>query len=330
MGERGELFLIDHCRWPKICELGLNAAIAYLIMARGSGPDNCSTAWSANAIEKRTGISRKRAGEAIKQLISRNHLKVVNGMARPQYKIVHASQPRWVFLPNALIDGAATELPPIERLRRRGSIEAVRMLIDSYHMQDLANDDGLDWRLIHQEWERKLITEQGNWSIFGYSRADSKTAKWECPLRFQFGRWNQSSQANESFWRIFQILQECSLIETIPHLVEGKHDGAELIFPLDSTGSDAEARLYEAATCAACGMLEDNTGGYRYELDNHTIALPVSNDFPNATVVGVYRLRYRAKTSLTAAWWSKQTEWGRFAERYEGILTDDQGQKLWA
>jgi hypothetical protein len=326
VGERGDLFLIDHCKWPKICELGMNAAISYLIMARGSGPDNSQTSWSANAIEQRTGMSRKRAGDAIRLMVRRNHLSMLRGSTMPKYKIGHTRHPSWAYLPNSLIDGAAGEVSPIERLRRRGSIEALRMLIDAYQMQDLANDDGLDWRLIHSEWDRSLITERGNWLIFGYSKAVAGTAKWHCPLRVQFR--HQTNEANAAFWNAFQTLKDCGLIETIPHLVEGSTDNAELIFPLHSEGSEAETSLCDAATQAARSMLENDAGGFKYSLDAYEIAIPVSNDFPNATVVGVFRLRYRAHTSLTAAWWSKQTEWNRYAEQYRALFADPEMLKL--
>jgi hypothetical protein len=322
-----EIFLIDHHKWPKVCELGLNAAVTYLILARGSGADNATTSWSANSVEQRTGISRKRAGEAITLLCNRKHLSRVAKAVRPQYKIAHSSQPSWVYLPNSLIDGAEGEVPPIERIRRRGSILALRMLVDAYQMQDLANDDGLDWRMIHQQWERTEITTRGNWRIFGYSQAGSTTAKWHCPLRAQFR--NQTSEANDTFWTAFQALQDCGLIQTVPHLVEGSDEDAELIFPLHVNGSDAEQSLNAAATEAALRMLE-GAGGFQYELDNFEIALPVSSDFPNATVVGVFRLRYRPQTSLTAAWWSKQSEWQCYADQYRALANGAETTKMTA
>jgi hypothetical protein len=322
-----DLFLIDHNKWPEICKMGMNAAVAYLVLARGSGPDNSSTSWSANSIEQRTGISRKRAGEAIKLLGNRNQLSQSGTRARPQYKLSHTAQPSWVYLPNTLIDGAAVETPPIERLRRRGSIEALRMLIDAYQMQDLANDDGMDWRLVHSMWERTKITDQGHWQISGFSPTNKMTAPWHCPLRAQFN--NQTSEDNMAFWDAFQILQNCGLLETVPYLAEGSHEGAELIFPLDRNGSDAEMNLYEAATDAARAMLE-GIRGFEDQLDNHEIALPVSNDFPNAIVVGVFRLRYRAKTKLTAAWWSKQGEWKQYASQYRDLFGGENVYKMTA
>lgn len=53
-------FAVDHRAWRAVCRLGLNEAICYLALARGSLADNRNTAWSINAVEHRTGISRKR------------------------------------------------------------------------------------------------------------------------------------------------------------------------------------------------------------------------------------------------------------------------------
>jgi hypothetical protein len=36
----GDFFAIDRRAWACVCGLGLNPAVAYLVMARGSGPDN--------------------------------------------------------------------------------------------------------------------------------------------------------------------------------------------------------------------------------------------------------------------------------------------------
>jgi hypothetical protein len=61
-------FAVDRRAWAEVCELGMNAAVTYLVLARGSGGDNRTSKWSTNAVELRTGISRSRAKEAITRL----------------------------------------------------------------------------------------------------------------------------------------------------------------------------------------------------------------------------------------------------------------------
>ena len=55
------IFAVDCRAWSKACDIGLNAAVAYLMLARGTGGDQRTVGWSVNAIENRTGISRPNA-----------------------------------------------------------------------------------------------------------------------------------------------------------------------------------------------------------------------------------------------------------------------------
>ena len=71
---------------------GLNPAIAHLILARGSGPDNVTTQWSVNAIEQRTGISRPNADKAVKGLLARGIWRRVREGQHPKYEAVLGNQ----------------------------------------------------------------------------------------------------------------------------------------------------------------------------------------------------------------------------------------------
>jgi hypothetical protein len=57
----GGFFAIDRGAFRCAAVDGLNAAVAHLVMARGTGPDNRTTQWSVHSIEQRTGISRSAA-----------------------------------------------------------------------------------------------------------------------------------------------------------------------------------------------------------------------------------------------------------------------------
>ena len=69
-GGRGGFFAVDRRAWEKVCDLGLNPMVAYLVLARGTGADQRTTAWSVNAVEAYTGIGRPRAKGAIDALAS--------------------------------------------------------------------------------------------------------------------------------------------------------------------------------------------------------------------------------------------------------------------
>jgi hypothetical protein len=89
----GEFFAVDRRTWAKVCELGMNPAVAYLVLARFSGRDNSTTAASTNAIEKRTGVARSRAREAIGKLIEKQLVKQTQGGSKPRYELVPYAPP---------------------------------------------------------------------------------------------------------------------------------------------------------------------------------------------------------------------------------------------
>ncbi len=89
---RGGFFAIDRRIVPVLIDIGMNAAVSYLILARGTGGDNRSTAWSINAIEQHTGISRAGAKAAIDALIGRGLIRQTKAGSRPKYLVLPAHE----------------------------------------------------------------------------------------------------------------------------------------------------------------------------------------------------------------------------------------------
>ena len=229
--------------------------VAYLVLARGTGPDQRTTAWSANAIEQYhryhvaarqgrnrhactdrccddrpgrqkaslphygrprrfpgcEGYSPPTLSQAEKSLF--DHLTaafqgvparggrdwhhweaprtvaaslVQKGWAAPVSGALHcyrpipydaeaAAVPDWIWLPNALIDGAATEIAPVELCRQTQNAAALRLLVDLYHAQALASDGGIHWRSIRLGFSRHRIGERGAYVVYGF-RAGTEQA----------------------------------------------------------------------------------------------------------------------------------------------------------
>ena len=84
-GETGGFFTVDHRCWARVCALGIDAAVAYLVLARGSGRDNRTTGWSVRAIEDYTGISRNTAKVAIGRLKAAGLIDQIVEGTRPRY-----------------------------------------------------------------------------------------------------------------------------------------------------------------------------------------------------------------------------------------------------
>jgi hypothetical protein len=81
-------FAVDRRTWARVCGLGLNAAVAYLVIARGTGKSNRESAWSVMAIENYTGISRSRAHDALSALMEDGVVRKLREGTRPKYELV--------------------------------------------------------------------------------------------------------------------------------------------------------------------------------------------------------------------------------------------------
>jgi hypothetical protein len=86
------LFSIDRGAFRCASLGGLNSAVAHLVMARGTGPNNATTQWSVNAIEQRTGISHPNASKAVRDLLNRAIWKKTRGGRHPIYEVVPGNQ----------------------------------------------------------------------------------------------------------------------------------------------------------------------------------------------------------------------------------------------
>jgi hypothetical protein len=88
----GGFFAIDRGAFRCAAVGSLNAAVAHLVMARGTGRDNRTTQWSVHSIEQRTGISRPNADKAVKALLHRGIWKKIRDGKHPIYEAVCGDQ----------------------------------------------------------------------------------------------------------------------------------------------------------------------------------------------------------------------------------------------
>ena len=100
----GEFFAVDRRTWHRVCGFGMNASVAYLVLAKGTLRDNRRTSWSVNAVETYTGIGRDKASAAIEALIRDGAVVQTQGGTRPRYEL-----PAWHELKHR------AELTPEER-----------------------------------------------------------------------------------------------------------------------------------------------------------------------------------------------------------------------
>ena len=145
---RGCFFAIDHRCWAKACAISMNAAVAYLLHARGTGRDQRTTYWSVQALETYTGISRSRAQAAIKSLQSAGLTAQIQGGSRPRYEIMPWSN---VVRRDLKLTAAQTELLELIRAGEHpGSRQAPT--VDSLALLGLLEKSEEGVRLPKPQW----------------------------------------------------------------------------------------------------------------------------------------------------------------------------------
>jgi hypothetical protein len=106
-------------------------------------------------------------------------------------------------------------------------------------------------------------------------------------------------------------------------LLDGDDPEAEIIHPYAiRNGEPAESRLADVARKAAALMVTE-AQLRRAEMEDYPHLVPVQKHIARATLVEVFRLRYRPHTTATAAWYAQIKEsTAEWIARYEAIIRD--------
>jgi hypothetical protein len=86
---KGLFFATDRRIWPRVTALGMNEAVAYLVLAQGTGRNHRATSWSANSLKTYAGISWERGKAAIEKLIEHGFIRRAETHTRtkPRYEL---------------------------------------------------------------------------------------------------------------------------------------------------------------------------------------------------------------------------------------------------
>lgn len=307
----GDFFAVGVAQWASACDLGLKPAVALLVLARGTGRDNITTTWSAEAVFNHSGMTWRRAKEAIEALEGAGIVSVEKEGARPIRKIARPDDvEQLLWLPNELVTGAGREIPPVKRLREADDLDALRLLIDLYGVHDLAGDGGLPRNLVVGKFKREKICERGQFDVYGFKR--------DVPSAFKAGPlaryWATSAKEKNIVWARIELLCEMGLLERVDYLAESDTPDSELIHPL--SGDSAACAVADAAANLAAAL----PGGFSYEAEKFDYTMPVLRHLAKAAVVTVYRLKYRPRTKRTSAWFALYQESCKvFAEVYDQV-----------
>jgi hypothetical protein len=234
--------------------------------------------------------------------VSANLITPDDTFLQPRYTIRRQGQDIW--LPNALVDGAADEPTPVSRIRQSQDMMALRLFVELYAEQNLREDGGVSPFVVYGHFERERLGERGQWAIWRFSETCEFTypnhpviAPHFPPLKSKNAKLDGSA-----FWNRFQILSKSlGLLECVPYLFEGPK-GEPIHAMAEYSSLPEERALFAACTDAAARCMTD------WQLDRLAeeggFAVPVKRHIGEVTVIGIYRLRYRPHTKLTAAWYA--------------------------
>ena len=351
-------FHIDRRTWAAVCDAGdLNAAVAYVTLAAGTGEGNDITKWAAKSLRTHMGMRLENGKAAIQKLIA---LEVVaygpeHTTAKPRYHILPWAETKAankgkkkpftgslvaaedtehrIWLPNSLIINPAGDgPPPVRMLRMANDLWALRLLVDLYHFHLLDSDGGVSSKYIRYQFDRRLCGQQGIFNVWGFKQAGGQLWKY-APGPFQYDERAKTKDGEDSpVWQAVGRLQRTGLIVWVPHLFPNDSPDAEPIHSLGHTyqkAEKAEENIRMAAGFAGQAMLQAGQQDQAAEL-GFQMLVPVPNYLDKVEVRSVLRLRFRPQTSLTGKWWEGLetfgTEWVR---RYKEL--EDKGKKAdWA
>lgn len=295
----GEFFAVGKPQFQTACQLGMNPAIALLVMARGTVGDNVTTSWSALAVFNHSGMARRRAQKAIGSLIDAKVVKLVKSGTKPRYKLAKPKDEQlMLWLPNTLIDGAGREVPPITKLRESCNVELLQKFIELYDVQDLETDGGIPRSIAWVEYARTKICSVGPFTLYGFDESEVLAS-----ARDIFAEYSGSEDeaGNRGAWTILRPLVDMGLLQYVTYMAESAEKESELIYPVNAETDEAIQSLLV--------WLEETGGkGYVYkaeEFEHHGIAM---EHIKQATMVGLLRMTYRAKTSKTSRWWARDRQ----------------------
>lgn len=312
-GNQAGFFAIEKLRFERTCELGMNAAVAFLVICCGTGKDNKESKWSINAIEKYTGISRGRAKKAVQLLLREGLIKLVKGKtgAHPCYQVmflrkkkgeVEAKLPsnNIIWIPSGIVQSVAGETPPVERLRQTQDVSILRLFIELYEDQNLIDDNGIAREVLHRAYKKEVLGKSGKFYIASFLKELQTFSTRRGMLKSYATPIDENGEANlQVLFDKFTLLSDMGLIQEIPHLLDSDNYEGEVIHPIDTS-------IEEASRSAAMAMLSKfkNNDELSEAEDNHFL-IPIPNHTPNAAVVGIYQLRYKSRTKLTAKWYQE-------------------------
>ena len=283
---RGQFFAVDRQHFEKACDLGLHPALAYLVIAAGTLRDMRTSAWSADAVRRYCRSRWDWAHDAI-EILQRRRLLTrdrKSASTRPRYLLGVLKDPVW--LPNALVTGAAQEDPGVAWLRREDNVDALRLLVRLYAVHDLHQAGGIPTNVMFLPYQRAKIIERGPHVFWGFNLGHHQYY----PRASVFKRFNESRTLDA-----MAALDRVGLVYYVPWVFDAPHISSGCpVFPVDG---DSGQIVYDAISDWVASLSE--APGLQTVLDDYDYVIPMERSFSKIDLVGVAQLRYLPRGNYT-------------------------------
>ena len=148
--------------------------------------------------------------------------------------------------------------------------------------------------MLHQAYERKRVGQRGRHFIWAFTEG-SMYVREVGAAKSHYATSAQRGERAVPFFKSLEVLTSMGLLYPVAHLVENSDEKCEIIHPF---GTNDNAELYERDLAEEAMLAgEHMVGESLAQAYSNTYLVPVYDSYPNVQMVGVYRIRYRPRTS---------------------------------
>ena len=271
-----------------IDEYGVNTACHFITQCSGRSGLGKKTSWSKHAVHRYAGLSVRVAMKTEANLIEGGYVTKTRGGKHPRFTLADSQADTIAWIPHSFVTGTlAEECSPLKLIRQTSSDDTLRLMLDLYWRQDIANEGGFNFIYRRYECSQK-IAELGAFSIYAFDKTTQLIA--EEDFIKPYGDWSAA----------YEILLSTGLVYEVPYLFDSE-DGLPL-FPLINPYT--EEPLSDLETVA----IESLPDQFAYIASNHDYCLMVPSHIKKPVLKSLLFPRYRQHTEMMKAGYATTQE----------------------
>lgn len=314
----GNIFAVCPHTFAKVLGLGIKPALAFLTLACGTGGDNRTTRWGAEAIERRGLMGRRSAYNALRTLEEAGLISVRDKRnLRTLAPHLCKEKAELLWLPNRIIGAAPGDrspLKPLSEMEPESAVKALALLAEIYRLNHLIVDHGVNPSLISMRASlQNLRQERGSHRIFGWS-PKSYWHYMPSPSPLPLPERKEAAL-------LLNILAGLHLIRVVSYAFTNTPErSGELLFPVGPRFGEKAEREYASLHQEAARRALERTARDKNAKEKLHNGFPgfvaVCRHIPAPLVIGLVRPRWLADTSHCRQWLATIAKtWDAFAQR---------------